>query len=160
MTPPPTLEPIITGGVKTLEEELGGEEGVVEEEEEEEEVGRELTNEENVAIAEGDHWEDPEDEAKKVVTDVEELLAVAEAVEVAEAVAVAEADAEVVAEEVAVAVSDKGIHPGTFQEIQGQYPEVAEVEQKDPGSQTISLRYKVLPGPEVAGHWETSIVVL
>ena len=152
--PPPTLEPIMTGTVKYLEEELGGEEGVDEEEEEEEEVGIELVNEENVAIAEEDHWGDLVKAVDKEVIDVTELLAVADA----EAVAVAEAEA--VAVEVAVAVSDKGMHPGTFQEIQGQYPEVVKVEQKDPESQTMSLRYKVFPGPEVAGHWETSKVVL
>ena len=50
--PPPTLEPIMTGTVKYLEEELGAEEGVDEEEEDEEEVGIELTSEENVALAE------------------------------------------------------------------------------------------------------------
>lgn len=103
-----------------------------------------------------------------LIDDEDEICAEGEEEAVLVAVAVAKGDEEAVAvaveDDVAVAVaeavSDKGMHPGTFQDNQGQYPVVADVEQKEPGSHTISLRYKVFPGPEVAGHWDTSIVVL
>ena len=81
-----------------------------------------------------------------------ELEPVAEAVALAVTEAKEEDVDEAVEEELEVAVSDKGMHPGTFQEIQGQYPVVCRVEQKVPGSHTKSLRYIVLPADELEGH--------